>query len=441
MSIRGCLKFINQMLSTPRTIHEIESNLHAIGSELHAIKQTVNLVARRRVPVRGAKIRCVFLVHHAPGWESLHDLFIAMSEAIDFMPVVISIARDFKHTNEVYGEEDVHQKLTREGVPHLRFSGQDFKAYLDVLKAIDPHVIFRQAPWEDDIPSMLRAAEICFSRICYIPYFANMILKGREGFDFDQYFHRMCWRIFCVSQYQFDLIKEKTLLKGANVVISGHPKFDRLLEAAKNPYWPINSNARTFRVLWTAHHSVRPDWLGFGTFHRIYEAFLSFAKRNSDIEFVFSPHPMLIESTAHGLLTRKQVDDFVREWSALPNAFLLDSATSYPRVFAASDVMITDGISFLTEYQFFNKPLIFFDSQQHEPFNEEGEATIRSAHRVTSTAELFELLRVIEKRGNDPLTNNRRELVNRIMPFPGKSSQRILSEIRNGLAAESYETK
>lgn len=55
----------------------------------------------------------------------------------------------------------------------------------------------------------------------------------------------------------------------------------------------------------------------------------------------------------------------------------------YAELFAASDCLITDGISFIAEYQLFQKPLIFIDSGHHADFNEIGTSALEGTHKVT----------------------------------------------------------
>lgn len=418
---------------------ERDSAIHSqtiILRELEALNETENLVARQQPLHFGEKIRCIFLIHHAPAWDSLADVFDAMRMANDFEPVVISISHDFNHSGEFSGEGEVHKRLEFENVPHIRLPG-DLPTHLSALKAYRPHVIFRQSPWEPDVPPAFRTEEISFARLCYVPYFANSVIKGRDAFEYDQYFHRMCWRLFCINQFHYNLALKGSFVAPSKLVVSGHPKFDRLLSSAKDPYWPINRGKESLRVIWDSHHSVQSEWLGFGNFHKIYSELLTLARENEDIEIVFTAHPKLFESNASGLMTKAQIDSFLRDWLALPNTGLIEKHVPYAKIFAASDAMVTNGISFLTEYQLFNKPIIFFDSQQHEPFNDEGEITVLSTHRAVSIPEILKLLRSFADRTDDGLATERRKLIKRIMPYPGRSAENIVEEIRKGLAIES----
>jgi CDP-glycerol glycerophosphotransferase (TagB/SpsB family) len=55
----------------------------------------------------------------------------------------------------------------------------------------------------------------------------------------------------------------------------------------------------------------------------------------------------------------------------------------YSAALAAADLLITDGVSSLVEFQVFERPLIFVDRPGHRPFNEIGEIVCRGVHSVT----------------------------------------------------------
>jgi hypothetical protein len=46
--------------------------------------------------------------------------------------------------------------------------------------------------------------------------------------------------------------------------------------------------------------------------------------------------------------------------------------------------LLTDGISFLAEYQIMDKPLVFLDSKVHERFTELGERVAQGTYNVSS---------------------------------------------------------
>jgi len=206
------------------------------------------------------------------------------------------------------------------------------------------------------------------------------------------------------------------------------------MERGEQQSWPLSADRGKFRLVWAPHHSVRPEWLGFGMFDRVYKEILQWASENPDIEIVLKPHPMLFESRAHGLLSPADITAFLEAWDALPNT-AYQTGGDYAPLLGASDAMLTEGISFLAEYQLFGKPLIWLDSKQHVDFNSIGEEIMKGAYRVESAAETIELVAQLRHRKSDPLKSKRNDTVRYLMPFPGASAARTLAAIRDRLNA------
>lgn len=376
-----------------------EKQRHWAQSELYNIKQTVNLTAAARPA--GKKIKAVFLIHHIEAWDSLADIYEAMRREEDFEPVVISIKRRFPGETEYGFEEVIHQKLSGLEVPHLRFSMEDSFQGLDILKALAPDLIFRQSQWDNDIPPGFHVAELRFARLCYVPYFVGgpvetQLLGKERDPEVDSDFHRAAWKIFYATEDQKARFEKNAVRSVENVEIVGHPKVKRLTRiGAQAPYWPINQEgARRFRSIWSPHHSVGNDWLRFGLFPLVYKAMLEWVKNDDTIEMVLHFHPAALSALTKkgGALSSEECEAFLQEWDSLPNT-ARHSAGNYAGLMQASDCMITDGISFLAEYQFFTKPVIFLERADHLPFSPAGERIIKGTHPVASVAEARELAR------------------------------------------------
>ncbi|MFT9099056.1 MAG: hypothetical protein ABF461_04465 [Zymomonas mobilis subsp. pomaceae] len=409
--------------------------------KLDQIRDTVNLVSQRSTR-QSQKIKVLFLIHNISMWDSLHDIYMIMRESDNFEPVVATSPRYFPETQDYQAEEDVHQGLEKEAIPHIRFKN-NFDEALQVIKAIGPDIIFRQMPWEVNTPESFQTQNLNFARLCYVPYYGLNILErltsGEEeeqDFSIDQYFHRMCWRIYCENDLLYQRMKKKALRGGDNIVVSGHPKLDRLWNARKHPAWPIKSEGKKkFRLIWAPHHSVGEGWLDFGTFPQSFGDMLHWAENAPDIEFVLKPHPLLFNALLlYQIFTEAQVEQFKKLWNRLPNTALVEGG-DYGPLLAASDAMITEGVSFLAEYQvFYDKPLIFLDSQRHRAFNEIGQKIMRGAYDVTTIAQAQAFIDNYRQEGNDPLHAIRKENFEMMVPWPGQAAKRIVDDIQNHIA-------
>lgn len=469
--IRGAFNFVQQNKILPSTAPatpsaEISEQLlkaifdfvsvqnkmnQTILQQTHDIQQTLHLVARRISRRQNQRIRCVFLVSFLQSWNTLAEVYEVMKASDDFDPIVISTARKRdKDTGNIFGEDIVHEFLESEDIPHLRLDTAKESNCMDVLKMLSPDIIFRQGPWHD-LPPVFNAAEINFARLCYIPYSFTAVkrLDKDESSDVicssrhtDLQYHRLCWRIFCETEMHKEFYVNTSIRQGENVVVTGYPKFDRLLSEKKRPaFWPIMDNQpgrRRYRIIWAPHHSVTPDVMGFGTFVAVHKEMLEWARHSvNDYEFVLKPHPALVSEVVHALKAYSQayMDSFFAAWNALPNTALYEGG-SYGSLFAGSDVMLTDGVGFLSEYQLFEKPLIFLDSGCHFGFNPVGAIMLESANKIRSISEARALCERFSKGEPDPMRTIQQTVIQRIMPYPGQSAKKIVQAIREGLYAE-----
>lgn len=77
---------------------------------------------------------------------------------------------------------------------------------------------------------------------------------------------------------------------------------------------------------------------------------LTIARALTEVDFVFCSHPTLMTQLTgdHFPVPAADVEDFIRQWSALPNCHQYSGA-EYVGVAAACDLIVTYGISMLME--------------------------------------------------------------------------------------------
>ncbi|WP_112944601.1 MULTISPECIES: CDP-glycerol glycerophosphotransferase family protein [unclassified Rhizobium] len=420
---------------TKEVLTKFDARLGSLGVGMHVLKQVSHLTLRRLGPAT-PKIRCVFIVQSIPMWDALADVYWAMTEDDRYHPMVVSIDNSQLGVAEFAGEEEVHAGLTALGIPHIRLDMHSFDA-LDILRNLMPDVVFRQQQWDSPVPHGLRTMEITFARICVVPYgmgvLANPDAKSEDdeaySDNYDQQYHRLAWKVFCETEMTQSYYRSFTHSDPDKFVLTGYPKLNKLMEAKGKGEWPIaEPNGRTFRVIWAPHHSLAVNGFGFGVFHKIYKQMLDWARSAKDIQFVLKPHPALaFGAEQSGLFRDNSYQRYLDVWSALPNCAIREG--TYGELFDASDLMITDGVSFLTEYHLFEKPLIFIDSGVHAAFNALGRLAERAAHRV----ETFNQLRQVALDYKDgkawKLVKEREELLKVLLPRTEPASSIILDSI------------
>jgi hypothetical protein len=389
-------------------------------------------------------IKVVFLGLYFEAWDALDEIYQKMAKDPRFQPIVVSMPRKLTGQLAYAQEEKAHAFFEGKGIPHIRLnsggSGSQNLDGLAILKDLAPDYVFVNYPWQRNYQPAVRFDHLVeFTRLVYVPYFSLVMVDepddepgGGQGDApvathlYTQRLHQLASLVFTQER---DVVDAYALTERGNshVYFTGSPKIDNLAQEAEagRLSWPLEEGK--FKIVWAPHHSYSPHWLNFGVFSKVYVQMLEFAKANSDIQIVLRPHPFLWSTlTDRKVLTETELSSWRKSWSELPNTSV-DEEGSYAGLFLATDVLVTDGISFLGEYPLVTgKPAIFFENVDHWKFSATGEIAAASSIRVKNFAELTEM---IEKAMNNSLPSREIEiqkLVEASSPHPGESASRII---------------
>ena len=157
---------------------------------------------------------------------------------------------------------------------------------------------------------------------------------------------------------------------------------------------------------------------------------LDFAKQNPDIAIVLRPHPFLWGTlTDRNVLSVEELTSWRRAWDQLPNTFV-DEDGSYAELFLATDVLVTDGISFLGEYPLISgKPTIFFENEGHWQLTATGELAADASVRVKTFAELEKEIFNSRTNGLPDRSKQIAKLLEASSPYPGESARKIVEKV------------
>ncbi len=298
-----------------------------------------------------------------------------------------------------------------------------------------------EEPWEDDYDDAFRIPSLDFTRLCYIPYETMNPLTVVGGPTRDtaltSQLHSVAWRVFWANE---ETRRESEALMGRqmpNYVVSGHPKLEYIRQAT--PWWPMETTGQGGgRVLWSAHHSVDDGWTKFGLFPEMAPVMLRWARSQPGRQVILMMHPLLRTMLDDGKcprMTKAEADVWFEQWTGLANTRVYVGA-DYAGLFKQSDVMVTDGISMLIEYQIVNKPIVFVERQGHRPFNTLGDITMRGVHRVSRIDQGIKLVEKWLSGAPDDLAQAQQEVVASLFPYDDPT-ERIFNEVKSGLVALS----
>ena len=425
--------YLEQILYKINLLTEL---FNGLKQDCYELKDTCNLIARCITSQEGLgeqKLKIVFLIHHIAAIDAILPI-IQEAKCRGHATICITIKNNFKKNNEYGGEEDIHNGLSLLGIPHLRFANISSIEGLSLLKAINPDYIFKQSPWDDDVEYGYRSQQIMFSKLCYTPYYGIQITENFSPTDTynlhtDQNLHRKAWAIFLEAAVTGVISYRNSNICGASHrVPTGLPKYEYIQNSLlhhNTAKKQVQTDIKT--ILWAPHHSFDKNWLNFGTFPKTYKTILEIA-RTGKYAFIFRPHPLFKRNLINSdLLTEEIFNTFLDDFLSLPNTDY--SLTNDPiEDFKKSDLLLSDGISFLASYQVYNKPIIWIEHQDHALLTKIGKIMTESIYIVKQDdiKYLPELLSKIIDYGNDPLEIKRQKFVKDILLGKGRPSKKIL---------------
>lgn len=343
----------------------------------------------------GEKIKVAFLTISAAEWPAsgVYRL-LAADERIEVYIVIAPLTdRDAESRRDTYMQtKDFFFK-----------NGYAVREIYDVEKDVclewadiggTPDILIHLTAWFQSLPRVCRM--FSFPLRCvqlYLPYgiyVADSIdrtyaVKCVYNCDFVN----LMRKVYADSEKNREGYCRHGLLEGKNAAFSGYAKMDSFYERRKyseteiRNLWKIPEGrdvAEMKRVIIAPHHSIAgyADIL-FSTFPKNAFFLLYLAKKYQDqVSFIYKPHPNLrLRAVEAGVFESYEAyDAYVREWDSLPNARVVNEA-SYLEIFETSDGMIMDSASFIAEYLYVNKPLLFL-RREGQAFTGLGEELMRA---------------------------------------------------------------
>ena len=269
----------------------------------------------------------------------------------------------------------------------------------------------------------------------YIPY--GIMIYGNVRQQYNQLSHMLYWKIFCETPLHKEMASKYADIGDINVVCSGYVKMDTFFDTClqeKRKIWKISPRAdekKIKKIIYAPHWSIKDAVTGFGNFDKIYKSLYEYVKKNeTSTSWVFRPHPMLrVGAVQQGIFkSEEEYEEYLEMWRQLPNAQVIENGM-YTDIFESSDAMILDSISFLGEYIYMHKPMLFL-TRDRNTFNDFGKELVRVLYK-TDGGNLEGIKNFVEKNviGNeDPMKERREEFFEKYMDYRNQ----------NGMLASEY---
>ena len=171
--------------------------------------------------------------------------------------------------------------------------------------------------------------------------------------------------------------------------------------------------------------------MSFSTFGSNMYYFLYLAQKYKyKVTFIFKPHPNLRNAVVKSgyMKSYDEYEEYLDRWRELPNGNVVEEA-DYLKLFETSDAMIMDSMSFVGEYLYVQKPLLFL-TREEQNFNDLGEA-LMEAHYTADGRDYMSIDMFIQNvviNGDDVKKDIRKDVFYRQLDYYG----------RNGINASEY---
>ena len=382
-------------------------------------------------------IRVALLTFYFEAWDAFAELHRMLLADPRFEVLVVAVPRKLTGDAGFDDASGVSAFLNERNIEHQNWAFDDQFEAGRRLREWHPDYVFLNYPWQRNYQKGLRPDQLVqFTRIAYVPYYSLSLVRepGTDGsfseevapHYFTQRTHQLASLVFAPSSS----IKKAfaTTSRGDDgVVVVGSTKLDALVAevAAVTQVGDVAETRAHTRITWAPHHSYSPHWLNFGNFAETCWQMLDLARNNAQTEFVLRAHPFMFGTlTDRSVMTAAEVADWQAQWAALPNTS--DGAElSLAEVFD-TDLLVTDGISFLAEYPLaVGRPSLFIERPDHWRFSEPGELAAAASVRVSVAEVADRVQRFIDGEALPALMAEIAALRAATMPNPGSSAAAI----------------
>ena len=383
----------------------------------------------RKKASSGQSIKVVFQSYSAAEWpaEEVYKRY-QQTKGIETLVFVSPLMGRGKET-AINSYSQTYDYFVQTG--HRVYGGLDvetckIKSWDDFGEA--PDVLYQLSTWFTSLPEAQ-----WFSRLpmrclmAYIPYSLYLANNADGSYAVNSVYNKeiinLMWRVYCDTRFNLEGYKKYQLLKGENVRFSGYTKMDYFLDDKEmdakeiSNLWKIpvgNEEGKIKKIIIAPHYSVgNREIILYSTFKKNAWFWLYLAEKYKDkVSFVFKPHPNLrYVAVEEGLFKDyEEYDSYLQRWNDLPNAKVVQES-SYLEYFVTSDAMIMDSISFLGEYLYVGKPLLFL-TREEQRFLELGEKVVNAYYRVPGDdySGIIDFIDDVVLSGNDFMKANREEV-------------------------------
>ena len=378
-------------------------------------------------------INVLFFALDSNTWK-YDSVFQAMQKDSSFSPMVLVVpqvnkGKEFMLYQLKHGCEYYESK----GYPIVCSYNEETDSFVDAF-SLHPDIIFFSNPYDGLVDDRYNIRNfIGKALICYVNYtFCSVPYKWQCASNF----HQKVWRYYVECGDNLEQVQE--YYSGNNCVVTGYPNSDLFAttkEIGKD--WKLK-DTKLKRVIWAPHHSIegQTGWVRFSTFLLYHDFMLKLAEDyQGRVQFAFKPHPLLLPALyAHPDWGKEKTDAYYEKWANGKNTVFVNG--DYIDLFKSSDAMIHDCGSFIIEYLYVNKPVMFLGTYDRvSQSNEVGKKAYACHYEGRNEEDIKHFIDDIVINGKDDMGEKRTRFYNeQLKPLNGCSvADNILADLKNRL--------
>ncbi len=369
------------------------------------------------------KLKVAFWYYEPEKWTSVESLYRKFEQSKYFEPVVYLTcpAQPFTHITQ--------KDLTEQNIKLLESKNIKYKKIYDVenddflpIEENKCDIIFYQLPWMiKNNQNVITSAK--FALVCYVPY-CFYSLKTNDNYF--RWFHKNLWIYFVETPYHKKEYEEE--FGANNCVAIGSTKFDN--------YKNLNIKKTDKKtIIYAPHHSIEGhNRARTATFMENKDFILELAKKHPEFNWIFRPHFALKDRLLkYNAMKQDEIDKYWSDWEKV--GIISKSTDNYYEQFMLSDCLITDCMSFLSEYLPTGNPVLHLRSEhQIEQFNDLLKKITDSYYKIYTNEELEKTFNEVIIQGNDYLKDERQANIKLLMIDENKTTaQKIVEYIEKEL--------
>lgn len=379
-------------------------------------------------------LNVIFLVLYPSVWK-YDSVYQLMEKDPMFNPLILAcpaVDQGEEHMMEtLHGTYDY---LSSKGYNVQKSYDEQTHVYTDI-RTLNPDILFYASQWDGHYDVRYRSRTLKKYLKCYVNYSYK---NNPFEWSIASQFQGRMWMYFseCEDNRKLALSFNKREFKNIHVV--GYPMYDEIMSTiAKGKDWKLK-NKSLKRIIWAPHHSIegQDGLIKLSTFLLHAETMLSLAEKYKDqVQWVFKPHPQLKAVLyRHPNWGKERTDAFYKQWEDRENTNYVNGA--YVDLFKSSDAMIHDCHSFVVEYLYMNKPVMFLANYDREgQSNEVGKKAFHCHYEGTTAEDIERFIVDVVINGNDTMADKRQQFYTDILVPPNGLSvaENIINEIKKEL--------